>query len=106
MKLHQLRFDDPVQEKRYQDFIEGSLIIQMRLGLLAPALLYLLYGMLLDAYILPGASHFVVSAIHVSQGVFLLTLVLSFLYFRTLRYHRIMVVFGVMVAWTNHLIVL
>ena len=105
MKLHQLRFEDPVQEKRYQASLEGNLIIQMRLGLLAPAILYLVCSFL-DAYILPASTYFEVSVIHLTQSIFLLGLVLSFLVFRTLRYHQFMVMLGVVVAWTNHLLVL
>ena len=104
MKLHQLRFEDSAQEKRYQTSLEGNLIIQMRLGLLAPAILYLVISFL-DSYILPTSSYSAVSTIHLIESVFLLSLVLSFLYFRRLQYHKIMVTVGVMVAWTCHLLV-
>ena len=105
MKLHQLRFEDSAQEKRYQTSLEGNLIIQMRLGLLAPAILYLVISFL-DSYILPTSSYSAVSTIHLIESVFLLSLVLSFLYFRRLQYHKIMVTVGVMVAWTCHLLVI
>jgi len=105
MRHHQFRFADSVQEERYQASLESNLLIQMRLGLLAPAILYLVLGFL-DSYIHPVSSYAAVSIIHVIESVFLLSLVLSFLYFRTLQYHKVMVMVGVMVSWTCHLFVI
>ncbi len=105
MKFHRFRFEDPSQEERYQTSLEGNLRSQMRLGLLAPAILYLVISFL-DSYILSTSSDSAVSTIHLIESVFLLSLVLSFMYFRRLQYHKVMVTVGVMVAWTCHLVVI
>ncbi|WP_161595186.1 response regulator [Mariprofundus erugo] len=102
MKIPGLEFSDVAMEASYLAATESSRKLQMRLALLMPALLYLIFSFL-DSQVLSAAAATQARIIHVTQGVVFSLLVLFGLRLDSMRYHTGMIAGTVIVAWTDHL---
>ncbi|WP_161984381.1 ATP-binding protein [Mariprofundus erugo] len=102
MKIPGLEFSDAAMEASYLAATESSRKLQMRLALLMPALLYLIFSFL-DSQVLSAAAATQARIIHVTQGVVFSLLVLFGLRLDSMRYHTGMIAGTVIVAWTDHL---
>ncbi|TLS76681.1 response regulator [Mariprofundus erugo] len=102
LKIPGLEFSDAAMEASYLAATESSRKLQMRLALLMPALLYLIFSFL-DSQVLSAAAATQARIIHVTQGVVFSLLVLFGLRLDSMRYHTGMIAGTVIVAWTDHL---
>jgi len=102
LNTYSLKFDDPEVEVSYQDSVAPARRWQMRLGLLMPAVLYVIFGFL-DPLVLPGSVASQAQHIHIAQGIVFTSLVALSLRIESMNYHTGMVAGAVLVAWTSHL---
>lgn len=97
-----ISFTNPELEAGYQASIQRARIMQMRLGLLMPAILYLVITFL-DPLVLSSSISDIASNSHLFLGLFLILLVALSYSNQSMAYHIAMVSVGVLFSWSNHL---
>lgn len=102
MKKFTLKFADPEVEAQYRESSAAAKKLQMRLGLLMPAVLYVFFGFF-DPAVFGGAVGHQAQLIHIIQGTLFGLLVLISLRMDSVRFHVGMVSGSVIIAWTSHL---
>jgi len=105
MNKYTLRFCDGATESRYLSATESARKLQMRLGLLAPALLYLVYSFL-DQYVMPASVAVPATVAHLGLGSLICAIVFASLHFKSQTFHTSMVIASVVIAWLCHLTLL